>query len=128
MNVSEPLYGWMTDRDAAPRRQRPGSRAASSSPVSNPRSRSRRTETLSGPGVTGAEVLAVTECVAPAIDVLDSRFTGYKFTLADVTADNSSAAAYAVGEPVAPRRATCDSPAVSSRRTAISSPRRRGRQ
>jgi 2-keto-4-pentenoate hydratase len=58
---------------------------------------------LSGPDVTTAEVIAATHAIAPAIDILDSRFSGYRFTLADVTADNSSAAAFALGEAVEPR-------------------------
>lgn len=101
MNVTEPLYGWFTDR-----MELPGDNvlevARFIQPRAEPEVAFRTNRTLSGPGVTGAEVLAVTEAVAPAIDILDSRFTGYQFTLADVTADNSSAAAYAVGEWVEP--------------------------
>jgi 2-oxo-3-hexenedioate decarboxylase len=44
---------------------------------------------LSGP-TTVAHVLAATERVVPALDVLDSRFEGYGFTLPDVIADNGS--------------------------------------
>jgi 2-keto-4-pentenoate hydratase len=35
--------------------------------------------------------------VFPAIDVLDSRFAGYKFTHTDVVADNCSSAAFTLG-------------------------------
>jgi 2-oxo-3-hexenedioate decarboxylase len=42
-------------------------------------------------------VLAATEAVYPAIDVLDSRFAGYSFTLPDVIADNASAAGFILG-------------------------------
>ncbi|HAN72643.1 MAG TPA: 4-oxalocrotonate decarboxylase [Actinobacteria bacterium] len=52
---------------------------------------------LEGPGVTAAHVLAATELVFPAIDVLDSRFSGYAFTFTDVIADNSSCAAFTLG-------------------------------
>jgi 2-keto-4-pentenoate hydratase len=38
--------------------------------------------------------------VLPAIDVLDSRYAGYRFTLPAVVADNISSARYAVGNPV----------------------------
>ncbi|MGZ4452870.1 MAG: 2-keto-4-pentenoate hydratase [Nocardioides sp.] len=38
--------------------------------------------------------------VATALEVLDSRWTGYRFGLADVLADDTSAAGYALGEPV----------------------------
>jgi 2-oxo-3-hexenedioate decarboxylase len=50
--------------------------------------------------VSTLDVLAATESVMPAIDVLDSRYSGYKFTLPDVIADNASGARYAVGDPV----------------------------
>jgi 2-oxo-3-hexenedioate decarboxylase len=48
---------------------------------------------------TVADVLAATERIVPALDVLDSRFEGYGFTLVDVIADNGSAARYAIGGP-----------------------------
>jgi 2-keto-4-pentenoate hydratase len=101
MNVNEPLYGWFTDRmEIAAGESLDTSRFIQ--PRAEPEVAFRTNRDLGGPGVTGAEVLAATEAVAPAIDVLDSRFTGYQFTLADVTADNSSAAAYVVGEWVEP--------------------------
>ncbi len=50
--------------------------------------------------MTAAHVLTATAAVMPAIDVLDSRFTGYDFTLPDVVADNCSAARYLIGDPV----------------------------
>jgi 2-keto-4-pentenoate hydratase len=52
---------------------------------------------LEGAGVTAAHVLAATDAVFPAIDVLDSRYSGYSFTLPDVVADNASAAGYLLG-------------------------------
>lgn len=44
------------------------------------------------------EVLAATGAIAPAIEVLDSRFNGFKFDLASAIADNTSAARFVVGE------------------------------
>jgi len=35
--------------------------------------------------------------VAPALEIIDSRYADFKFSLADVIADNSSAAAFAIG-------------------------------
>lgn len=35
--------------------------------------------------------------IAPAIEVIDSRYAGFKFTLPEVIADNTSAAAFVVG-------------------------------
>jgi len=52
---------------------------------------------LSGPSVTSSAVLAATAAVAAGIEVLDSRYTDYKFTMPDVVADNTSAGRYVVG-------------------------------
>lgn len=52
---------------------------------------------LAGPQVSAAHVLAATDLVFPAVDVLDSRFSGYAFTFFDVIADNSSCAAFTLG-------------------------------
>ena len=54
---------------------------------------------LAGP-VDVAELPSYVASVATALEVLDARWTGYRFGLADVLADNTSAAAYVVGEPV----------------------------
>lgn len=51
---------------------------------------------------TVTSVLAATELVYGAVDVLDSRYKGFKFTLSDVVADNASAGAFYLG-PVAKR-------------------------
>ncbi len=55
---------------------------------------------LSGPSVTSSAVLAATASVAVGIEVLDSRYTDYKFTMPDVVADNTSAGRYVVGSAV----------------------------
>jgi 2-oxo-3-hexenedioate decarboxylase len=55
---------------------------------------------LSGPSVTSSAVLAATAAVAVGIEVLDSRYTDYKFTMPDVVADNTSAGRYVVGSAV----------------------------
>lgn len=57
---------------------------------------------LSGPAVTAADVLAATAGVATGIEILDSRFLGYRFTMPDVIADNASAGRYVTGAPVPP--------------------------
>jgi 2-oxo-3-hexenedioate decarboxylase len=57
---------------------------------------------LSGPAVTAADVLAATAGVAAGIEILDSRFVGYRFTMPDVIADNTSAGRHVVGAPVPP--------------------------
>ncbi len=58
---------------------------------------------VDGPA-TITSVLAATEVVFAAVDVLDSRYAGFRFTLEDVIADNASAGAFYLG-PVARRPA-----------------------
>ncbi len=52
---------------------------------------------LAGPAVTREEVLNATDFVLPAIEVIDSRFSGFKFDLPSVVADNGSSARYVAG-------------------------------
>ena len=56
---------------------------------------------IEGPA-TIASVLAATEVVFGAVDVLDSRYESFKFTLSDVVADNASAGGFYLG-PIARR-------------------------
>ena len=46
---------------------------------------------------TVSSVLAATEVVCGAVDVLDSRYEDYRFTLPDVIADNASAGRFLLG-------------------------------
>lgn len=66
---------------------------------------------LAGPGIKGADVLAATECVMPAFEIVDSRVTDWKIKIQDTVADNASAAAFVLGDnAVSPRHvdlATC---------------------
>jgi 2-oxo-3-hexenedioate decarboxylase len=101
MNVTEPLYGWMTEEM---RVEDEAEVEDYIQPRAEPEVAFIIGKELEGPNVTTAEVIAATEAVAPALDILDSRFSGYRFTLADVTADNSSAAGFVLGEPVDPPR------------------------
>ncbi|SDJ42576.1 2-keto-4-pentenoate hydratase [Streptomyces indicus] len=50
----------------------------------------------------GGDPLAAVAAVAPALEVIDSRYDGFRFSLPEVIADNTSAAAYAVGPWTAP--------------------------
>lgn len=54
------------------------------------------------PPATVTSVLAATEVVFGAVDVLDSRYEGFRFSLEDVVADNASAGAFYLG-PIARR-------------------------
>ena len=96
MNVSEPLYGWLTDD-----MQLDTGQTLVCSDYIQPRCEPEIAfllgADLAGPHVLAAHVLAATALVFPAIDVLDSRFAGYKFTGSDVIADNSSCAGFVFG-------------------------------
>lgn len=52
---------------------------------------------LAGARCTRAAVLAATDFVLPAIEIIDSRFSGFKFDLPSVVADNGSSARYVAG-------------------------------
>jgi 2-oxo-3-hexenedioate decarboxylase len=55
-------------------------------------------DALAGPGVTAHDVLAATAAIGCGLEVIDSRYAAFKFTLADVVADNTSAARFVLGE------------------------------
>ncbi|MBS0316710.1 MAG: 2-oxo-3-hexenedioate decarboxylase [Proteobacteria bacterium] len=52
---------------------------------------------LAGPHCTREDVLAATDFILPAIEIIDSRFAGFKFDLQSVVADNGSSARYVAG-------------------------------
>ena len=52
---------------------------------------------LAGPGCHLAQVLAATEFVMPAVEILDSRYENFRFDLISVVADNTSAAGFVTG-------------------------------
>jgi len=104
MDVDEPLYGWLTGSMALDVGQ-PLVVSDLIHPRAEPEIAFILGEDLAGASVTAADVIAATAAVAPAIDILDSRFTGYKFTLADVAADNSSAGKYLIGATLTPPEA-----------------------
>lgn len=47
--------------------------------------------------ITHFDAMAAVEWIAPAIEIIDSRYENFKFSLADVVADNSSASGYVIG-------------------------------
>ncbi|MFD8024216.1 2-keto-4-pentenoate hydratase [Streptomyces lavendulae] len=70
---------------------------------------------LPGEGCTGADVLAATERVVPALELIDSRIADWRITIADTIADNASSAGYVIGEGRDPRE--LDLRAVEARLT-----------
>jgi 2-oxo-3-hexenedioate decarboxylase len=96
MGVSEPVYGWV-----------PASTVLGVDGVVNldelihPRCEPEIVfvlgSDLSGPGVVANDVLDATARVVGGIEIIDSRYEAFSFTLPDVIADNTSAARVAIG-------------------------------
>ena len=57
---------------------------------------------LDDPAATASVVLAATEAVCPAFEVIDSRFRDYGFRLPDVVADNTSSGRFVLGGMLTP--------------------------
>jgi len=52
---------------------------------------------LTGPGVTAATALAAVDSVYGGLEIIDSRYRDFRFTLPDVVADNASSGCFATG-------------------------------
>jgi 2-oxo-3-hexenedioate decarboxylase len=103
MGVGEPAYGWV------PRSSVYGDTAEIEiasliHPRVEPEFVFLMGRELAGAACTADDVLDATERVVGGIEVIDSRYEAFKFTLPDVIADNTSAARVAIGTVgVAPR-------------------------
>ena len=91
MNVDDPIYGYVFDDMVVEE----GDSIAVSDFI-HPKVEAEigfiLKEDLEGPGVTALDVLRATEYVFPALEIIDSRYENFNFTLPDVIADNTSAA------------------------------------
>lgn len=95
MGVHELIYGWLTD----------GMRIADGGTVElggfiHPRIEPEVAFLLGAPldvGASEAEVRAALVGVAPAMEIIDSRYAGFRFSLPAVIADNASSAGYVIG-------------------------------
>ncbi|MBT3047582.1 MAG: 2-oxo-3-hexenedioate decarboxylase [Candidatus Thiodiazotropha sp.] len=56
---------------------------------------------LKGPGCHIGNVLAATDFVIPAVEIIDSRYENFRFDLASVIADNCSSSRYVLGGQMA---------------------------
>ena len=59
-------------------------------------------ETLTGPGVTAADVLRTAAAVVPAFEIIASRIADWKIKIEDTIADNGSSAALVLGSRLMP--------------------------
>lgn len=95
MGVDEPVYGWVPASSVLT------DGAAPLDELIHPRCEPELVfilaEDLAGPGVTRGDVLDATKEVVGGIEVIDSRYEAFSFTLPDVIADNTSAARVAIG-------------------------------
>jgi len=96
MGLAAPVHGFLTDAMRLETGE-PLVVAALGQPRVEPEIAFVMGRDVSGPAVTATEVLAATEAVCPALEILDSRYPDYKFTLADVVADNTSAGRFVLG-------------------------------
>lgn len=55
-------------------------------------------DSLNGPGVTAADVIAATEYIAPCFEIVDSRITDWKIGIVDTIADNASCGVFVLGD------------------------------
>jgi 2-oxo-3-hexenedioate decarboxylase len=100
MNVDAPLYGWVTDRMLLPYGE-PVDLSRFIHPRVEPEIAFLIARPIAAPA-TVTSVLAATEAVFAAVDVLDSRYENFRFKLPDVVADNASAAGFLLGPKAVP--------------------------
>ncbi|TXG93978.1 MAG: 2-oxopent-4-enoate hydratase [Rhodocyclaceae bacterium] len=55
-------------------------------------------DSLNGPGVTAADVMAATESIAPCFEIVDSRINDWKISIVDTVSDNASCGVYVIGD------------------------------
>ena len=96
MNVTSPMTAWLTDAmalglGAAVPQDRLIHPRAEPEIVFVMRAR------LAGPGVTAATALAAVGSVHAGMEVIDSRYRDFRFTLPDVVADNASSGFFVTG-------------------------------
>ncbi len=96
MNVTSPLTAWLTDAMVLP-----AGAAVPQDRLIHPRAEPEIVfvlrDRLSGPGVTAATALTAVGSVYGGIEIIDSRFRDFRFTLPDVVADNASSGFFVTG-------------------------------
>lgn len=95
MGVNEPCYGWVFDNSILSTDQ------VELSGLIHPRVEPEfvfvMSDPVAGSKVTATDILDATSYVCGGIEVIDSRYQAFKFTLPDVIADNTSAARARIG-------------------------------
>lgn len=96
MGVDQPIVGFLTDAMRLEPEQLPSTRGAWAQPRIEPEVAFLTAREISSP-LTLLEAARAVEGVAVAAEVIDSRYTGYRFRLPDVIADATSAAGFVLG-------------------------------
>ncbi|MGW5942041.1 2-keto-4-pentenoate hydratase [Streptomyces celluloflavus] len=96
MGIDSPSLAWLTDAMVLPAGV-PLPREKLIHPRAEPEIVFVMGERLAGPGVTAATALAAVERVYGGVEIIDSRYRDFKFTLADAVADNSSSGLFVLG-------------------------------
>jgi 2-oxo-3-hexenedioate decarboxylase len=106
MNIASPLTAWLTDAMVLPAGD-PVPQDRLIHPRAEPEIVFVMRDRLTGPGVTAATALAAVAAVWAGIEIIDSRYRDFTFTLPDVVADNASSGFFVTG-PVARSPAELD--------------------
>lgn len=106
MGVHEPLYGWLTSGMVLPHGE-PLPLAELIHPRVEPEIAFLLGRELRAPASI-TSVLAATEAVFAAVEVLDSRYQDFRFRLPDVIADNASGSRIVLGPQARPVTDLCD--------------------
>lgn len=106
MNIASPLTAWLTDAMVLPAGD-PVPQDRLIHPRAEPEIVFVMRDGLTGPGVTAATALAAVAAVCAGIEIIDSRYRDFTFTLPDVVADNASSGFFVTG-PVARSPAELD--------------------
>ncbi|QTD39438.1 2-keto-4-pentenoate hydratase [Sporosarcina sp. Te-1] len=96
MGVNEAIYGYLHN-DMLALEWEPIQLSGLIHPKVEPEIAFLLAEDLQGENITVEDVLKATKYVAPALEVIDSRFKDFRFTLVDVVADNCSSSKFIVG-------------------------------
>jgi 2-oxo-3-hexenedioate decarboxylase len=96
MGISAPLTAWLTDAMVIPAGV-PVPRERFIHPRAEPEIVFVLGRELAGPGVTAVGAMQAVDRVCAGIEIIDSRYRDFRFTLPDVIADNASSAAFVTG-------------------------------
>jgi 2-keto-4-pentenoate hydratase len=96
LNVDQPDYGHLLDRMFWPEHE-PIPLSGFLQPRVEPETAFVLAKPLRGPGVTVADAIAAVAFVLPALELIDSRITDWKISLADTIADNASSGGVVLG-------------------------------